>query len=431
MAQSARNRDLEHRTNRLRLDPQREPYWIKIDAGVYLGYYRPERGGGTWWARRLVPGTKRYAKAALGSADDYRDASSGDVLTFFQAQAKARTHATRHADRAAAAPLAGYTVADACARYMTWFATARKSVDATQATIDGRILPELGTIALAELTASRIETWMRRIAESAPRRRRGRHSSSKPVSAAGLSDDAKRARRVTANRCFNVLRAILNYAFRHDLIDDDRAWRRVHTFRGVEQPAVRFLTEAESARLIEKAAPDFRSMVKAALFTGMRYGELCRLSVADVNIDRGEIYVRSSKAGKPRHVPLNAAGLDFFRDLVEGRDGSSPAIVRVDGEPWGKSHQFRPLSEACAAAKIKPAVTFHDLRHTYASLLAQAGVDLLRISKLLGHADTRVTSRHYAHLTDDTLGRAVRSSLPGFGHKVAGNVKTLRPRRAA
>jgi integrase len=69
---------------------------------------------------------------------------------------------------------------------------------------------------------------------------------------------------------------------------------------------------------------------------------------------------------------------------------------------------------ACAAAKIEPEVRFHELRHTYASHLAQAGVDLLTISKLLGHADTRITSRHYAHLSDKTFTDAV-AKLPSFG----------------
>ncbi len=68
----------------------------------------------------------------------------------------------------------------------------------------------------------------------------------------------------------------------------------------------------------------------------------------------------------------------------------------------------------------------HDLRHIYASLLAQAGADLLTISKLLGHADTRVTSRHYAHLCDTTLGNAVRAYLPGFGHKSEKKIKAIR-----
>jgi len=64
----------------------------------------------------------------------------------------------------------------------------------------------------------------------------------------------------------------------------------------------------------------------------------------------------------------------------------------------------------------EPAVAFHELRHPYASHLAQAGVDLLRISELLGRADTRITSKHYTHLTDRTLAAAV-TRLPSFSSK--------------
>lgn len=80
---------------------------------------------------------------------------------------------------------------------------------------------------------------------------------------------------------------------------------------------------------------------------------------------------------------------------------------------------------ACAAAKIDPSVTFHELRHTYASTLAQLGVDLLSISKLLGHADTRITARHYAHLCDASLKAAV-AKLPEFGIAADDNVVAIR-----
>lgn len=76
-----------------------------------------------------------------------------------------------------------------------------------------------------------------------------------------------------------------------------------------------------------------------------------------------------------------------------------------------------------------PAVGFHERRHTYASLLAQAGADLLTISKLLGHADTRVTSQHYAHLCDRTLANAVNALLPSFGHQPEDKVVDIQPAR--
>ncbi len=84
------------------------------------------------------------------------------------------------------------------------------------------------------------------------------------------------------------------------------------------------------------------------------------------------------------------------------------------------------MKPACEQAKIVPPIGFHELRHTYASLLAQAGVDLLTISKLLGHADTRITSRHYAHLCDKTLSTAVKTFLPSFGYKKETKVTSIR-----
>ena len=105
----------------------------------------------------------------------------------------------------------------------------------------------------------------------------------------------------------------------------------------------------------------------------------------------------------------------FFKGLIAGKCGGDLVLIKQDGKRWGKNHHVRLLQSACENAKIEPAISFHELRHTYASTLAQLGVDLLTISKLIGHADTRITSRHYAHLCDKTLADAVKK-LPRFGH---------------
>jgi integrase len=149
--------------------------------------------------------------------------------------------------------------------------------------------------------------------------------------------------------------------------------------------------------------------------------------VQDVDLRSGRIYIHQSKSGRPRHIPLNPEGAALFRELVKGKTGGALVFARSDGVAWGKNYHVRPLIDACDKAKIQPSVAFHDLRHTYASHLAQAGVDLLTISKLLGHADTRITSKHYAHLADRTLAAAV-TRLPSFisaGQR--GSLQTIRP----
>lgn len=102
---------------------------------------------------------------------------------------------------------------------------------------------------------------------------------------------------------------------------------------------------------------------------------------------------------------------------MRGKNGKDRVFVKQDGNLWGENHHARLMKEACHHASITSAIGFHELRHTYASLLAQAGADVLTISKLLGYADTRITSRHYAHLCDKTLANIVNRLLPNCRHK--------------
>lgn len=185
----------------------------------------------------------------------------------------------------------------------------------------------------------------------------------------------------------------------------------------MEHAKIRFLTEPECTLLINAAKPDFHDLLKAALFTGARCGELTKLKVTNVSLVTAAIFIEPSKSDKDRYIPLSSDGLDFFRTIIRGNDGNDFVFHKQDGSHWGENHHARLMKDACSHAKIAPAIGFHELRHTYASLLAQAGTDLLTISKLLGHADTRVTSRHYAHLCDKTLANAVNRFLPSFGHQ--------------
>ena len=74
------------------------------------------------------------------------------------------------------------------------------------------------------------------------------------------------------------------------------------------------------------------------------------------------------------------------------------------------------MAEACTNGKIKPAISFHILRHTYASLyLMSPGADLPGLAKQLGHADTRMTLRHYAHLAENWRAQQAQRHAPRLG----------------
>jgi integrase len=149
----------------------------------------------------------------------------------------------------------------------------------------------------------------------------------------------------------------------------------------------------------------FREIVEAALLTGARYGELAAMTASDFNPDSGTVHIRTSKAGKARHVVLNDEGRALFERLTTGRAGDHRIFTKADGTTWGKSHQHRPLKAACERAKIGPALDFHSLRHSWASLSIMAGAPLLVVAQNLGHADTRMVERHYGHLAQSFVRR--------------------------
>jgi integrase len=286
--------------------------------------------------------------------------------------------------------------------------------------IERSIRPQIGHLRLAQLKPAHLRKWLQGLAASG-RAVRPRKGKAPRRHAAPTEPDAIRARQATVNRIFNQLRAALNYAYRDGLIASDAAWRQVRSFQKVDEPRIRFLTAVEAATLVSHCPLELRRLVRAALLTGARFGELARLRVGDLNSDIGQLYIAPGKSGRPRHIPLNAEGARFFRDLTRNRAPDEFLLTRDSGQPWHDKGYRRMLHAACAEASITPAITLHE----FASLLAQAGCDLLTISKLLGHADTRVTSRHYAHLCDATLANAV-ARLPEFAKDRSAKVRAIK-----
>lgn len=424
MARTNRTSKLESRSNRLK-QAVGTRHWISAGEGLSLGYRRTVEGFGMWQGRMRLK--EQYRFSTLGEADDFREADGDKVLDYFQAYEKARQWAAQHTQEhgnPAAYAQRTLTLRDAADKYLAWFKDHRKAYKETSLNIHAHILPAFGDALVSDIKTAQIRTWLNKLAATPARKRVGKGKKT-AFRAAPKTDAEKRARKSSANRSLTILKAILNKAFQDELVKDDAAWRRVKPFENADEPITRFLTEAECRRLINAARKDFRQLVKAGLFTGARFTELTTLKAKDVNIDTGSIFIHPSKSGKGRHIPLSADGLDFFKSQCAGMTGAKPVFTKQDGTIWGRNHHVRLLEDTCSKAKIEPAIGFHELRHTYASLLAQAGADLLTISKLLGHADTRITSRHYAHLCDKTLANAVKSLLPSFGHKQDSKIQTL------
>jgi integrase len=336
------------------------------------------------------------------------------ILNYWQAQAKARERMTART-HVAAGKTGPLTVHDAVAEYLQFLETNRKSAYDARYRAAAFIYPSLGDLEVAALTTERLERWHAGLAKSAPglRTKPGAKQKHREV-----TDDAEthRRRRSTANRTLTVLKAALNRAWRRGKAPSDAAWRRVEPFENVDGARVRYLSIAEAKRLTNAADPQFRPLIQAALQTGARYGELAALQVHDFNSDAGTVAIRQSKSGKPRHVVLTDEGCAFFRQICAGRAGTELMFPKGGGT-WEKSNQARPMIEACARANIKPRISFHGLRHTWASLAVMNGAPLLVVAKNLGHSDTRMVERHYGHLAPSYIADAIRAAAPKFGFK--------------
>jgi integrase len=267
-----------------------------------------------------------------------------------------------------------------------------------------------------------LKQWFKGLAKAPPRLRTKKGAKRQNHRQIDTDDiEAIRARKVSANRILGQLKGALNYAVSEERVAGDRTpWRNVKPHKGVAAARVRYLSVDEAQRLINGAEPEFRPMIEAGLLTGARYAELCRLRVEDFNPDSGTILIRRSKSAKARHVVLtDDEGVRFFTRQSVGRRGSEPMLGI-----WGPSHQVRRMKAASERAEIDPLVSFHGLRHTWASHTVMAGVPLMVVAKNLGHSDTRMVEKHYGHLAPSYVTDEIRRGAPRFGIE-ADNVRTM------
>jgi integrase len=419
MAGAVKQTNLRSRTGRARLKRGVSHWHTLVTGRAHLGWERKGTKAGRWVLRRYVD--RLYKHAALGLADDVVEADGETVLAFEQAEAAARALLDRPAARAHR-----LTVRQAMANYVAFKESQGQPTSDLRYRSDAHILPSLGNLVVAELTATRLRKWLAALA-AMPSMKRSRRGGEQSYAAEPSTDEDIRRRRASANRVLSMLKASLNFAHDEGHVADRSAWdRKLKPFREVEVARVRFLSVAEAQRLINAADPEFRPLVEAGLQSGARYGELIRLEVADFNRDAGTVAVRRSKSGKARHVVLTEEGAAFFAQVCAGRAGSELMFRRADGSAWEKSAQARPMAEAVKRAKIVPAINFHGLRHTWASLAVMAGVPLLVVAKNLGHTDSRMVERHYSHLAPSFVADAIRAGAPRFGTVTAGRVVPIR-----
>ena len=244
-----------------------------------------------------------------------------------------------------------------------------------RATLTREILPALGHLKVPAVTATDIDRLHQKLtARGAP---------------------------YQANRCVALLSKLFSLAIRWKLRPDNPV-------KGVERNAeharTRYLSAAELSRLLAVLRtfrdPQAAAMFKLLLLTGARRGEVLKMTWVQIDLVGG-VWTKphdATKQGREHRTPLSQAALTLLRD-IRAQNQPSPWVFPSPrtGQPWVEIK--KPWAEICRQADLKN-LHIHDLRHSFAALLAGSGRSLPVIGALLGHSQPSTTNR-YAHLADD------------------------------
>jgi len=317
---------------------------------------------------------KAEARKILGEVADRRD------------PAKERAEERAEAAKAEARTLQAYLDGDYWTRHLSHQRTGK----ATQKRIRAAWKPFLG-LDMEKLTPAKLANY---------RARR-------------LKDDG--ASKSTLNRDRTALLALLNAAVTDGLLSVNPI-AKFKPLKLEDEERVRYLGEADATErerfmaAVERAPEYFAVMVKLALLTGMRRGEILSLTWQNIDFAGQRLTVRaaSSKSQKKRVIQLPPAAIA----LLKGWRKSHANVIGIKQHVFLNPATGKPYKDIklrwqtlCRDSKVTD-FRFHDLRHDYASRLVQSGVDLYTVQKLLGHSSVEMTQR-YAHLSDKGLQDAV------------------------
>jgi integrase len=200
----------------------------------------------------------------------------------------------------------------------------------------------------------------------------------------------------TVNRYLGSLRSAWNWGKAAGLIPADKMWP-TRLFLSEPRERVRFLNDGELKAVLaeaEKNAPWMHAAVVVSLATGLRQGELLRLAWADIDSAKQTIIVHVSKSGKRRLIHLPSPAVEALKKMRVV--GPKLVFVRPDGTPADKgflNFNWKKVRKNAGLVDFH----WHDLRHSCASFLAQAGASLTEIASVLGHSSPSITAK-YAHM---------------------------------
>jgi site-specific recombinase XerD len=199
--------------------------------------------------------------------------------------------------------------------------------------------------------------------------------------------------------------AMLSKAF--SLAVKDWEWIKENPVSKVQKEKVdnkrdRWLNRDEETQILDNSPDWLREIVTFDLHTGLRLEEMLSLEWSRVNLFRRTILIKETKNGNPKTLPLNKIALDVLTQRSTVKSIKNDFVFfNCNGEKINSNVLRTAFYSVLKKIGIDD-FRLHDLRHCFATRLAQAGVDIYKISKLLGHKDIKMTQR-YAHHCPDSL----------------------------
>lgn len=352
-------------------------YWDTATAGFVLEC-RPS-GGKTYYLRYIDSAGRQRAHKIGGHGD----------ISFDQARKmarKLRSEVVLGGDPAGAKEerKAIPTYADLSKQHLGHAKTYQRSYATTEMYMRRHIVPRWGKLRLDEIRQQDVARWLAEKADS------------------GLALATVEKIRVIFSRSFEL-------AQRWGIPGSQPNPLKGMPRRKFSNARQRYLTPAEAEKLLKATRqslnPQLYNIVALLLLTGARKTELLTARWEHVDLERKALHIPTSKTGKPRYVPLSQPAIEIIEQLKRWPD--CPWLLPNPETRQPYTDIKRAWDTARDAAGLK-GVRIHDLRHSAASFMINAGIDLYAVGRILGHADHQSTMR-YSHLANDTLLAAVEA----------------------
>ena len=375
MARRSRSAQLETRTARLKLRIAKKPVFVTVGRGVGLGYRR-NRGPGTWVVRATDGHCGVWTKG-FGIADDHEEADGERILTFWQAQDRARALARGTLEGNSDRPI---TVDEAVIRYETDL-LARDAALVNASRIRKHLPSVLASKAVSLVGARELRLWRNGLVK-------------------------KGLRPASADRTARMLKAALNLAARDDpqRITNTAAWRTGLARLPDSEESRNVVLPDDTVRDLVAGAyefgRDFGLFVETAAVTGARTSQLLRIEVVDLqdNNDGPRLMVPNSRKGRRRRferkpVPIPQALAMALRQATVGRPGDAP-LLSFTGRPG------TIFERLVARLELDPSVTLYALRHSSITRQLLAGVPTRLVASLHDTSVEQIEKTYSRYIAD-------------------------------